>query len=183
MRGKTGRIALAVGILGTTTVLLAFLQAKPDWSMLADEVLRNTPEHTHFVRGTTFSWCMFRSPKDDPLPEVTQAVLAKLRGKYVVYLSDSEIPDALRRFDAGRLVGYSNGFSFAIHIERLGPRVVKIHYSDWEGNLAASAHYKVYRWTGRSWRVVKKSAMLVSQDESPEHGPRRMQQNRRSAEG
>ena len=162
MRGKTGRIALAVGILGTTMVLLAFLQAKPDWSVLADKVLENTPEHTHFAPGTAFSWCLFRSPPDDPLPELTRAVLAKLRSKYVVYLSDSEIPDAARLFDAGRLVGYRNGFSFAIHVDRLGPRVVKIRYSDWEGVLAASRHYQVYRWTGRSWRVVEKSAMLVS---------------------
>jgi hypothetical protein len=157
-----GRIALAVGILGATVALIAFLQAKPDCSLLADEVLKNTPEYTHFAPGTVFSWCLFRSPKEDPLPELTQAVLARLRKKYVVYLSDAEIPAEEKLFHDGRLGGYRNGFSFEVHLERLGPRLVKIHYADWEGLLAASRHHQVYKWTGRAWKVVEKSAMVVS---------------------
>jgi hypothetical protein len=142
--------------------LIVLLQMKPDWSMLADEVLKNTPESIHFAPGSRFSWCLFQAARDDPLPELTKAVLAKLRRKYVVYLSDSEIPERMKLFRESKLVGYYDGFSFEVRAERLGPRVIKIQYSDWEGLHAGSGHYQVYRWTGSSWKVVEKSGIAVA---------------------
>jgi len=135
---------------------------KPDYSLLAEQVLKNTPEYTHFEPGTTFSWCLFEPPEQDNLPQLTKAVITNLSEKYKLYLSKTEIPDILKTVRNGELTAYKNGFSFRIRVEILSQHKIKIHYSDWVGNLAASLHFKVYKWTGKSWKIIEKSRMLVS---------------------
>lgn len=135
---------------------------KPDYSLLAEQVLKNTPEYTHFEPGTTFSWCLFEPPEQDNLPQLTKAVITNLSKKYKLYLSRTEIPNSLKSFYNGELVGYKNGFSFGIRVEILSQHKIKIHYSDWVGDLASSSHFKVYKWTGKSWEIIEISSMFVS---------------------
>ena len=133
-----------------------------DFDGVAKQVLDNTPEHTHWVKGTKFSWCMFISPKDNALPQLTEKVLARLRKKYTVYLTEDEIPAASKMFRNGEMVGFKNGFMFRMEIEPLGATRLRIHYSDWETQLAASTFSVTYEWTGRSWKSAGRDRMTVS---------------------
>ncbi len=133
-----------------------------DYAGLAKHVLDNTPEHTHFVTGTRFSWCLFISPTNDPLPPLTAEVVARLRKKYTVYLAEEEIPSERKMYRGGQLAGFQGGFMFRIEVEPLGPARVRIHYYDWEGMLAASGRNVTYEWTGRAWQVVDKGNMWIS---------------------
>jgi hypothetical protein len=135
---------------------------KPDYSLLAEEVLKNTPEYIHWVPGTKFSWCLFERPEQDILPGLTQAVIAKLRKKYILYQSESQMGNTCGIFQDGKLMGYRSGFSFRIRVEIMNQQTIKIHYSDWESGTAGSAHFKVYKWTGKSWKIIEKSGIAVS---------------------
>lgn len=133
-----------------------------DLSLLADYALKNTPEHLHFAPGTEFSWCLFDAGKDDPLPRFTEEVLSKLRKKYTVYTSEADVPDDRKHMHRGRLIGYRDGFYFHVRAEVLNPTTIKVHYSDWEAGLASSAHYEVYEWTGKVWKIIEKEDLSVS---------------------
>ena len=135
---------------------------EPNHLLLADEALLNTPEHTHYAPGSTFSWCLFERPEDDPLPSVTEAIISKLREKYTDYLAEEEIPEDRQILHEGHFVGFDDGFLYKVRFELLSPIRVKVYYEDFENGLAASSHYKVYRWTGKSWKITIKSRMIVS---------------------
>lgn len=133
-----------------------------DYARLAKHVLDNTPEHTHFVKGIEFEWCLFIPPKDDPLPQLAEEVLKRLGKKYAVYLTEEDIPPSRKIYRGGQLAGFQGGFLFRYEIEALGPARIRIHYSDWEGLLAASRHSVTYEWNGKSWKATQKSTMAVS---------------------
>jgi hypothetical protein len=135
---------------------------KPNYSLLAEQVLNNTPEYTHFEPGTKFSWCLFEPPEKDNLPQLTKAVITNLSRKYKLYLSRTEIPNTSKILINGKLYGYKKGFWFWIHVEILSQQKIKIHYSDWVGDLASSRHFKVYKWNGKSWEIIEISGMTVS---------------------
>lgn len=130
--------------------------------LLAREILKNTPEYIHYDKGARFRWVVIGTTHDTG-SELHGEVIKQLRQKYTVYLSNDEVPERLkRRSRDGRLVGYKEGLRFSFRTEFREPRIVTIHYSDWEGSLAASWHWKRYEWTGTSWRVVEKSPITVS---------------------
>ncbi len=131
--------------------------------LLAEEILKNTPEHTHFSEGTVFSWVVL-APEVQTNPQALQdEVMRLLKEKYKVYLDKNRLPDdVLVKDENGQLIGYRHGFSFSYFMTPESKGHVKIHYSDYEGRLAASAHWKRYGWTGRNWETVEKSLMVVS---------------------
>jgi hypothetical protein len=132
-----------------------------DYALLADQVLQNTPEHLHFAPDSKFSWCFVKFYEDDVLPELKQLILTKLRSKYTVYLSESEIPGNLKHFKEGKLTDYEGGFSFTVGMKLLNHQRVRICYGDWEGDLAGSKHCEVYEWTGKMWKVIEKEPMAI----------------------
>lgn len=136
--------------------------AEDDYRRLAKHILDNTPDHTHFVQGIEFDWCIFIPPKDDPLPQLSEEVLKRLRKKYTVYLTEEDIPPNRKIYRNGQLAGFQSGFMFRYELEPLGPTRIRIQYSDWEGLLAASRHSVTYEWTGSSWKITKKGSMRVS---------------------
>ena len=130
---------------------------------LAERILENTPEHVHFVDGTVFSWVFLDVAPQTDLAALQEVVLNKLRERYTVYVYESEIPrHRLIKTDDGRLRGYKEGFQFSYRIEREAEGTIKVHYSDYEGELAASGHWERYRWTGNDWELVEESAMIVA---------------------
>ena len=159
-------VALSIALAGCSSLEetgdLPPTNTAPPYALLAEEVLKNTPEHLHFSPGAIFSWCYFETPEPDPIPSLTEAVLTKLRAKYTVYLAESEIPPSYKVERDGRFVGYRRGFHFRLRTEVLDERTVKIHYYDFEADLAASFHFEVYKWTGSAWKVVEKSPLAVS---------------------
>lgn len=130
---------------------------------LADKILENTPEHTHFVEGTTFSWVLLAPEVQSNPSPLQDVVLQKLRKKYTVYLDLSGVPEDLQFKDEnGQVRGYKGGFAFCYQVERKSWRSVRVNYSDYEGELAASVHWKQYKWKRKDWKIVAKSGMLVS---------------------
>ena len=67
--------------------------SKEQVESLATEVTTNTPEHVHFVKGTTFSWVLFEQEDSGPAGLI-EAVLNRLREKYTVYRSKEDVPSS-----------------------------------------------------------------------------------------
>lgn len=131
--------------------------------LLASRILENTPEHIHFAEGTTFSWVVL-SPTIKENPRALQdEVIRQLKEKYTVYSRKEEIPDRLVVKDnKGHPVGYRDGFSFSFKVEFEKEGTIKVYYTDWEGILAASSHWKRYEWTGNNWNAAEQSPLEVS---------------------
>jgi hypothetical protein len=131
--------------------------------LLAEEILKNTPEHIHFAPFTRFQWVLLSPKTQDNPPDLQEEVVRQLARKYTVYMKQEDLPeDLMTRGEDGTLIGYKGGFSFRYNVQFENETTVKIRYSDWEGNLAASFHWKRYEWTGHHWRVIEKSGILVS---------------------
>jgi len=158
-------LVLALAALGHTS---AEQPASPQLSevqieALATEILRHTPEHVHFEKGTTFSWVLFVEPTSDESPELTKAVLRHLKARYTVYRTRDEIPpDKITVDRSGDLIGYRDGFKFGFSVSVRGAAEVEIRYSDWVGNLAASSQSVAYRWSGSQWEVVWRGPLIVA---------------------
>jgi hypothetical protein len=130
---------------------------------LAQRIIDNTPEHVHWAKGTVFSWVLLSPEINSNPPELRDEVITRLKQKYTVYLRKEELPDeVLMKDSTGGLAGYRCGFSFSFQIELESDRTVKVHYADWEGNVAGSRHWTRYEWAGFGWKVVGKSRMEIS---------------------
>jgi len=156
------KVIAAALITSATLIAVRLLWPVPNMEMLAEEVLKNTPEHIHFAPGANFSWCLFGGIEGDPLPDLKGEVLRKLRLRYTVYLAKDDVPPHYKQFHDGRLAGYHRGFSFNVRVETINRSTIRIGFADWEGSLAASSHWKVYKWTGSRWRILETSRILVS---------------------
>lgn len=140
-------------------VTLSPLQAR----RLASVIVRNTPEHIHFGPGTEFDWVLTDWAFASTPPEVEKAVLRLLAKKYKkVYRHEAELPPEALVMHEGKLAGYQGGFSFGFEIEREGLGIVKVSYHDFEGNLAASGHWKWYLWNGLFWVPIGRSQLIVA---------------------
>lgn len=130
--------------------------------LLAQEVLKNTPEYIHFANAN-FSWVVL-APGVQTNPQALQdEVMTLLKAKYKVYDDKKDLPDELLHKDKeGKLIGYKGGFSFSYSVDFEEKGIIKIQYGDYEGNLAASGHYKRYKWNGKNWDIVEKSSLVVS---------------------
>ncbi len=110
-----------------------------------------------------FSWVLLVPEVQTNSQALQDEVMRLLKEKYKVYLDKNRLPDVvLIKDENGQLMGYRHGFFFSYIMTPESKGHVKIHYTDYEGNLAASAHWKRYRWTGRNWETVEKSLMVVS---------------------
>jgi hypothetical protein len=127
---------------------------------LAEEIVKHTPEHVHYVEGTTFAWVLFNRQKEDPTPGVTALVLELLKKRYVVYLSEGEVPQDKMTVDGGLILW--DGFRFSFLIRAADSTTVEVSYSDYEAPLAASWQTCKYRWDGSKWLVVSKGDLIVS---------------------
>ena len=140
-------------------VTLSPLQAH----QLAAVIVKNTPEHIHFAPGTKFDWVLTDWDSASTPPEVEKAVSRLLAKKYKkVYRHESELPPEAFVMHEGKLAGYKGGFSFGFRIERETWGIVKVHYSDYEGNMAASGHWKRYVWNGLFWIPIGRSRLIVA---------------------
>jgi hypothetical protein len=130
---------------------------------LAEMILENTPEHTHFAWPAFFKWVVLSTEIEKNPADLNREVLDLLKRKYKVYVRGEDLPDHLLHKDnKGQLTGYEGGFSFKFVAEFEDDVTVKVKYGDWEGNLAGSWHWKRYKWDGARWKVIEKSGMLVS---------------------
>ncbi|MBI2421635.1 MAG: hypothetical protein HYV27_02315 [Candidatus Hydrogenedentes bacterium] len=132
-------------------------------AQLADRILENTPEHVHWVEGTTFDWVLLGDGVVSNPVGLNEAVLARMEQRYTVYRSAAEIPEGLVEREAdGQISAFKGGFRFDYGVTFLGRGRVKVAYADWEAFLAASSHWKVYRWNGAEWEIVDHSTLTVS---------------------
>jgi len=132
-------------------------------SALAERIVENTPEHIHWAKGTVFSWVLLSPETDSAPPALRDEVLARLKQKYTVYLRKEQLPDDVMMKDGtGKLIGYHRGFSFSFQVELEIERTVKVHYADWEGNVAGSRHWTRYKWAGSNWKVAEQGPLWVS---------------------
>jgi hypothetical protein len=130
---------------------------------LAERILENTPEHTHFSWPAFFRWVLVSPEIDKNPPDLNQEVLHLLKARYTVYTRKQDVPERFVHKDQnGTLQGYEGGFDFKFIVVFEDEITVKVKYSDYEGNMAASFHWKRYRWTGGNWKIIEKSGMLVS---------------------
>ena len=134
----------------------------PDYQLLAEEVLNNTPEHLHFAPGASFSFVVYAGPVNQSIPGFSEMIRGELKKNYTVYSNLAEVPEGKKSIEDDYLMGLKDGFQFWVEYRELSPSKVKISYKDWEGNLAASSHYKIYKWTGRKWKILKESPLMVS---------------------
>lgn len=137
--------------------------SKTQIRLLAQEILRNTPEYIHFSNSSHFSWVVL-TPEVQANPQALQGeVLNLLSEKYKVYVDTKELPeDLIEKNSKGMMIGYKKGFSFSYTLTFEENGIIKIHYHDYEGNLASSGHFKRYKWNGKNWEIIEKSALIVS---------------------
>ena len=154
---------VTIGFVALTTFFSPQPPTKNQIQLLANKIVKNTPEYVHFAGGTKFSWVLL-SLKTDSVPEsVRDDVIHQLKEKYTVYLRENDVPDNLKKKGPnGSLMGYKDGFSFSFEVKFEKRRTVKVSYSDFEGNVAASSHWTRYRWTGKDWKETEKSPVVVS---------------------
>jgi hypothetical protein len=132
-------------------------------TLLAHKILENTPEYIHFAEGTKFSWILLPEETKKNPKSIQEEVIKQLKDKYTVYLKKEAIPpELLFKNLSGSLIGYKEGFYFSYVIEFEEKETIKIYYSDWESNKAASSHWKRYKWIDGDWRVIEKSILRVS---------------------
>lgn len=133
---------------------------------IAEIILEHTPEHTHVrVGGGSFGWVLLSPDVKSNLPEVQDAVLARLRQKYTVYYDEKDVPDELKPHNGrGGSKAFRNGFRFSYRVEFIGEGSIKVHISDWEASLSASSQWKKFKWlpSEHNWKVTDKGGMAVS---------------------
>ena len=136
--------------------------SKNQLCLLAQEVMKNTPEYIHFA-DAHFSWVVL-APEVQMNPKALQyEVMTLLKAKYKVYVDKKDLPDELLAKDKdGKMIGYEGGLSFSYSADFKEKGIVIIQYGDYEGNLASSGHYKRYKWNGKNWEIVEVSQMVVS---------------------
>ncbi len=136
----------------------------PRLELLASEVLRNTPEHTHFAPETEFSW-VYLQPTIVAPPALAAEVERLMVERYKVFKTHEEIPeDLLSHVDAeGREHSMiRDGFYFSYEVESISPERVRITYRDYEGPLAASGRSVVYVWSGVEWTTESVDSRWIS---------------------
>jgi len=154
-------LACAVALLALQ-VLSYFLLAPTGISAIA---LRLTPEHTHFVEGTSFSWALLNLDGCENLTDgQKRALLSGFQRRYQnVYTNDSQLPENAQHRDAsGRRIGFKEGFSFSLSIVSRGPFWVRVRHQDWEGNQAASGGETVFVWILGVWVKASSGRMAVA---------------------
>jgi hypothetical protein len=125
--------------------------------------MENTPENIHYSKSKKFAWVLLTEKIKLSPAELQGEVIKELQKKYTVYLRREEVPTKLiEKNDDGSWYGITDGFTFSFWIEFESVDVIKVNYVDWENMLAASSHWKRYRWTGKDWLMIEKSSLLVS---------------------
>ncbi|HET6266726.1 MAG TPA: hypothetical protein VFG11_03340 [Acidobacteriota bacterium] len=128
---------------------------------LAAEVLRQTPEYTHFAPGAHFKWVLFVPPSPDPYPEVTKTLRTALKKKYSLYDKRADLPaSSIEKTPAGE--GYVGGFQFTVTIKQLDKDKIEVQYNDFENPIAAGDQTIRYQWIKGAWKEIWRSAMAVS---------------------
>lgn len=127
---------------------------------LADRIMENTPEYI-FARGSKFEWIVLEDIKGNP-EMLNTAVLERIKKKYKIFDSRKDIPEEFKIYSDGKFVGYQKGFTFEYKVTFNSADTVTINYSDFEGNLGGSIHWKQYKWNGKEWIMIDKSSLIVA---------------------
>jgi len=136
--------------------------ASQQLSLLAEKILENTPEHTHFEKGSHFAWVVLSDIQDNSTA-LNDEVIKQLKEHYTVYLTKQALPDKLLMKDGnGRLTRYDDGFMFSFKMTWAAKDTIRIDYSDWESNQAGGGHWEKYQWIGSEWKIIEKSVLVVS---------------------
>lgn len=127
------------------------------------QIVKNTPEFTHFEPGAKFGWVFFKVDSLSLQKELYDAVKKELKKKYLVYLSKEDIPPKnIQKNEDDYISGYNDGFRFSFNIEFLNKNKVRVHYEDYEGSLAASGFWIIYKWNKEKWKMVKIGGKWIS---------------------
>ncbi len=130
--------------------------------MLANIILTKTPEHIHMPESSQFTWVWLNVEDKENPAKLNDEVIRQMREKYTVYLKESDIPkEKIHTNEQGERIGFSNGFRFSFETEFERSDVVKINYSDYVGNMAASWHWTKYKWNGTRWKIIEKPDSLM----------------------
>jgi hypothetical protein len=154
-------LATLIVLAACTTATLTDRLSDEQASALAREVLRHTPEHTHFADSTKFDWVFFTPGKNSDYPEAFAAIRSALAGKYALYSTAEEMPDTAERHD-GMGPSYVGGFLFSVAIRKVDATTIEVEYSDYEGTLAGGRQSVRYQWRGGRWVKVWESPQVVS---------------------
>jgi hypothetical protein len=128
---------------------------------LAAEVLRQTPEYTHFTPGGHFDWVLFVPPSPDSHPKITSYLRNALKKKYSVYDKRSDLPPSyIEKGQVGD--NFVGGFQFTVTVKRLDNDTIEVEYKDFEGPAAAGDQTIRYQWQKTAWKEVWRSSMAVS---------------------
>jgi len=121
-------------------------------SQIANMALGFTPDNTHFIKGTHFSWVFLKNEDPNKLPNgLFENVASKLLARYkVVYLKEQDIPDSAV-FRGGRFLDYKDGFRFSFKKANWHGYFLTIWYEDYEASLAASSHSYSFVWILGFW--------------------------------
>jgi hypothetical protein len=140
-----------------------FLLNKEQIDDLKLQIVKNTPEYTHFEPGAKFDWVFLQVDSLSVQKELYDTIVQEFKKRYTVYLAKENIPiEHINKSENGYLMGYNNGFRFSYRCEFLNRNKLRIHYDDYEGCLAASGFWIIYKWNGKKWKIVKKGPMWVS---------------------
>src|SRR5687768_13652584 len=123
-------------LVACSSAILSDTLSHDQLTALAREVLRHTPEHTHFAETTRFEWVFFTPGDEVAYPEAIPAIRQALTSKYTVYSRGDKLPSGAERHD-GVGTSYVGGFLFSVSIRRIDVKTIEIEYSDYEGSLAA----------------------------------------------
>ena len=130
---------------------------------LTIQIINNTPEHTHFEPGAKFKWVIISADSLSIQKELFNSVINEFKKHYSVYLSKDNIPkEYISKNDQGETIDYIDGFRFSYSLEFFSKNKIRIHYNDWEGELAASNYWILYKWTRNKWQTIKKGPMCIS---------------------
>lgn len=149
-----GLTVFLLGPGGLTLAVSALAPGRPWWSV-----------PTAVVTYAVGVWVLLEVKPDDAPPELVAAVKRLLEAKYTLFASHEELkPHQVDIQQSGDYEGrsYRGGFLFSFRVEVRSPTLVVVHFSDYEGPLAASSHSVSYRWVGDRWKKVAESALLVS---------------------
>ena len=135
--------------------------SQPRVEALADRILENTPEHTHWVKGTRSDWVLFDPAEIVAPQELQDEVLRRFKKKYKIYESFEQIPDELKRMVNGQLAGYNSGFEFTYKVRIENEKAI-VAYFDWEGMRAARWQTITYEWNESDWIIIEKGPGAIS---------------------
>ena len=131
--------------------------------LLADEIVKNTPEFPPIEENTRFPWVVLHKSVFDNPKHINKAVINELRTHYTVYLKLKDVPDSKMQLDDnGHIITCKDGFLFNYEIKFEKNETLHVEYGDYKAKHAARSHWKKYYWMDCNWKIINVSGITVS---------------------